>query len=223
MELYFVLSIVERQNESKIVKICHDLGLTFVLTALGNGTATHEHLSLYDLEASEKAVVSTVASTDNVKELFKKAKIELCIDIPGNGIMMAVPMKSVGGGKTLSYLTDTQKLGGTKPEMNFKNELIVVVLNEGYSDDVMDAARSAGATGGTLFHAKGTGNKGTEKFFEVSLAEEKDMIYILSPSGKKSEIIAKINQDCGTNTNVGAICFSLPVTEVAGIRHLDEE
>ena len=59
--------------------------------------------------------------------------------------------------------------------MEFNHELIVVILNEGYADLVMDAARAAGAGGGTVLHAKGTGSKRGEKFFGVSLADEKDM------------------------------------------------
>ena len=107
--------------------------------------------------------------------------------------------------------------------MDFEHELIIVILNEGYSDTVMDAARSAGATGGTVLHAKGTGKTRSEKFFGVSLAEEKDMIYILTPAGRKADIMKAISRDCGPETEAGAICFSLPVTEVAGIRRLDDE
>lgn len=69
--------------------------------------------------------------------------------------MLAVPLKSVAGARTLAYLTDNREMGG-KPSMEFAHELIVVILNEGYSDFVMDAARSAGAGGGTVLHAKGT-------------------------------------------------------------------
>ncbi len=53
--------------------------------------------------------------------------------------------------------------------------------------------------------------------------EEKDMIYIIAPSGKKSEIMKAINQSCGTGTKAGAISFSLPVSEVVGVRRLDDE
>lgn len=107
--------------------------------------------------------------------------------------------------------------------MNFENELIIVILNEGYSDMVMDAAREAGATGGTVFHAKGTGRTKSDKFFGVSLAEEKDMIYILASAKKKSGIMKNINRECGPDTKACAICFSLPVSEAAGIRKLDED
>ena len=223
MELYYVLSIVDRNRAKEMQEIYENLQLSVVLTLLGKGTATSEHLSLYDLSETEKAILGTVASEPSVKQLIRTAKRKLFIDIPGNGIMMAVPIKSVGGGKTLEYLADGQNLMGTKPDMQFEHELIIVILNEGYSDMVMDAARSAGAAGGTVLHAKGTGKTKTEKFFGVSLAEEKDMIYIVSAAGKKSDIMRAINQNAGPETKAGAICFSLPVSEVAGLRKFDEE
>ena len=223
MELYYVLSIVDRRRADELLAIHNELHLSLVLTKLGKGTAKSEHLSLYDLEPSEKAVIGTVASAASVRQLMRAAKLKMFIDIPGNGVMMAMPMKSVSGGKNLAYFTSGQILGGTAPNMNFEHELIIVILNEGCSDMVMDAARSAGATGGTVLHAKGTGKTKAEKFFGVSLAEEKDMIYILTSSGRKSGIMQAISRDCGPETPAGAICFSLPVTEVAGIRRLDDE
>lgn len=223
MELYFVISILNRKNAPKMLAIHESLNLSIILSALGKGTATSEHLSLYDLEESEKAIIWSIATEPSAKQLIKNAKRKLFIDIPGNGVMMTVPIKSVGGGKTLDYITDGQNPGGGKPDMNFEHELIIVILNEGYSDTVMDAARMAGATGGTVLHAKGTGRKASEKFFGVSLAEEKDLIYILAASQKKTDIMKAITSGCGTGKKAGAICFSLPVSEVAGLRRLDDE
>lgn len=223
MELYYVLSIVDREKAQAMLDIHQGLQLSLALTNLGEGTATSEHLLLYDLVETEKAIIGTVAGGTLVKQLIKTAKRKLFIDIPGNGIMMVIPMKSIGGGRSLAYLTDGQTLGGAAPDMNFEDELIIVILNEGYSDMVMDAARDAGATGGTVFHAKGTGRTKSEKFFGVSLAEEKDMIYILASARKKSAIMQNINRECGPGTRACAICFSLPVSEVAGVRKLDED
>lgn len=223
MELYVVFSVVDKDRARALLEIHNELQLSVVLSHMGQGTATSEHLLLYDLEQSEKVIISTVVSADSMKKLIKLAKRKLFIDIPGNGVMMAVPLKSIGGGRSLAYMTDEQVVGGSVPDMKFENELVVVILNEGYADVVMDAARSAGATGGTVFHAKGTGKTRSEKFFGVSLAEEKDMIYILASASKKSAIMQAINQECGTETRVGALCFSLPVSEVAGIRRLEDE
>lgn len=224
MELYYVMSIVDRNVSETLIEIHKELKLSLVLVRLGYGSATSEHLSLHDLEPSEKAIVTAVTTADSMKQLMKAAKRQMFIDIPGNGIMMAMPLKSVCGGKNLAYLTEGQTVGGSpKGMMNFENELIIVILKEGFSDRVMDAARSAGATGGTLLHAKGTGKKKNENFYGISLAEEKDVLYILAPSSKKGEIMKKINAECGPQTSIGSICISLPVSEVAGIRKFEEE
>lgn len=223
MELYYVMSIVDRNKADAMLKIHDDLKLSVVLANLGKGTATSEHLLLYDLKQTDKTIIGTIASGASMMQLIKSAEQKMYIDVPGNGIIMAIPMKSVSGGKNLAYFTGGQKLEGGVPAMNFENELIVVILNEGYSDMVMDAAREAGATGGTVLHAKGTGKGKTEKFYGVSLAEEKDMIYILASTNKKSNIMRSINQNCGIDTPAAAVSFSLPVSEVAGIRRLDNE
>lgn len=222
MELYYVLGIVDRNRAENLQNLCRELKLSVVVTNFGKGTATSEHLSLYDLQPTEKAIVGTIVTGSSMKQLMRAAKRKMFIDIPGNGIMMAIPMKSVSGGRNLAYFTAGQEIGGGVPGMEFRNELIVVILNEGYADQVMEAARSADATGGTILHAKGTGGEHAEKFFGVSLAEEKDMIYILAPSGKKSAIMKAISQKCGMETPARAVSFSLPVSEVAGIRRLEE-
>ena len=221
MELYYVIAITNRDRGESMSALYRGAGLHMILTTLGRGTATSEHLSVYGLDATEKVVISGVASGEEAAQLLKAAKRKLFIDIPGNGLMLTVPLKSVAGGKTLAYLTDSQKTGG-KPSMEFKHELIVVILNEGYSDFVMDAARAAGAGGGTVLHAKGTGSARAEKFFGVSLAEEKDLIYIVAHSDEKAAIMVAISEKAGPGTRAGAICFSLPISSVAGLRARDE-
>lgn len=222
MEIYYVFAIVDRSRTAQLQALCDELQLSVALSKPARGTATSEQLSLHDLRPTEKTVVSTVATGPSMRRLLRAAKRNMFIDIPGNGIMAAVPMKSISGKKSLAYCTDGQDMEGVKPDMEFKYELIVVILNEGCGDAVMDAARSAGATGGTIFHAKGTGQQRAQPFFGVSLAEEKDMIYILASTGKKSGIMRAISSQCGPGTQAGAICFSLPVSEVAGIRRLDD-
>ena len=221
MELYYVIAITDRQNSDAMAALYQNAGLRVTLTTLARGTATTEHLSLYGLSPSRKAVISAVADAESAIQLLTAAKRRLFIDIPGNGIMLAVPLKTVAGGRTLAYLCDTTKLGGV-PDMNFEHELIVVILNEGFSDFVMDAARGAGAGGGTLLHAKGTGTGGrAEKFFGVSLAEEKDMLYIVAHKDEKAAIMQAISEKAGPGTKAGAICFSLPVSYAVGLRARD--
>ena len=221
MELYYVIAITDHDRGEAMNALYRAAGLRGILSMPGRGTATSEHLAIYGLDATEKYVISGVGNGDEAEGLIKSAKRKLFIDIPGNGVMLTVPLKSVAGGKTLAYLTDEQKLGGA-PRMDFEHELIIVILNEGYSDFVMDAARAAGAGGGTVLHAKGTGGTRGEKFFSVSLADEKDMIYIIAHRDEKAAIMRSINEQAGPGSRAGAICFSLPISSVAGLRAREE-
>ena len=221
MELYYVIAITDHERGEAMNALYRASGLRAILSLPGRGTATSEHLAIYGLDATEKYVISAIGSGAEAEGLIKAAKRKLFIDIPGNGVMLTVPLKSVAGGKTLAYLTDEQKTGGA-PRMDFEHELIIVILNEGYSDFVMDAARAAGAGGGTVLHAKGTGGTRGEKFFSVSLADEKDMIYIIAHKDEKAAIMRSINEQAGPGTKAGAICFSLPISSVAGLRAREE-
>ncbi len=223
MILDMVMAIVDRDKAKLMAELFENHKLPMVLAVLGRGTATSEVLDLYGLEAKEKALLITVAGADMTKQLIRAAKHKLFIDVPGNGIMMAIPLKSVGGGKTLAFLSGGAAPDKAVPEMKFDHELIMAVINEGHTDPVMDAARSAGAAGGTVLHAKGTGGKLSEKFLGVSLADEKEVVLIVSKAGEKTAIMRAISDRCGVDTPSGAITFSLPISSVAGLRVLDDE
>ena len=217
MALNYLIAITDREKHLEMAALFEQAGSRPILTMLGKGTARSEHLALYGLDSTEKAIVSSVANSEDTARLIRAAKEQLYMDIPGNGVMLAIPMKSVAGGKTLRFLSGGKDIGG-KPEMEFRHELIIAILNEGQSDSVMNAARAAGATGGTVIHAKGTGSRETGKFLSVSIAEEKDMVYIVAKAGEKAAIMSAINEKAGPGTRAGAICFSLPISAVVGLR-----
>lgn len=123
----------------------------------------------------------------------------------------------------MAFISGGAAPDSSTPEMKFDHELIMAVINEGHTDPVMDAARSAGAAGGTVLHAKGTGGKLSEKFLGVSLADEKEVVLIVSKSSEKAAIMRAIAEQTGVDTPAGAIAFSLPISSVAGLRVLDEE
>ena len=223
MELYFAIIVSDRDKSARVSKLCEVVGAKEILSLFGEGTARSEHLDLYGLEAKPKTVTCAIVDAGQTRQLFRQGRLLLSIDIPGNGIMMTVPLKSVAGQRTLAYLTDNAAKGG-KPRMDFTHELILVVLNEGHTDAVMDAARAAGAGGGTVLHAKGTAGAGrAQKFFGVNLAEEKDMVLIVAYSDEKAAIMRAISEQAGPGTEAGAICFSLPISAVSGLRQRETE
>lgn len=87
-------------------------------------------------------------------------------------------------------------------------ELLITIANGGHIETVMDAARSAHAPGGTVIHAKGTGMEQAKRFLGISLAEEKEMVFIVVRSRQKNEIMRAIMEKAGTGTPAGGIIFT---------------
>ena len=222
MDINLVITILNRSRLHNIRLLYERNNLTPLITMLGNGTATPSQLGVLGLDASEKALIAAMAQGSEINTFFKQAKREMMIDVPGNGVMMSVPIKSVGGGRALAYMTNGKELDTDKPSLDFTHELIVVVMNSGYTEDVMDAARAEGAGGGTVLHAKGTGAKLANRFFGVSLAEEKEVLLIAESSQRKTAIMRAIAEKMGPTTPAGAIAFSVPISEIAGIRNLED-
>lgn len=196
-------------------------GATLVLSALGQGTAATEVLDYLGLEATEKAVLLLAAPRS--RRLVRRAARELWLDVPGRGILMAVPISSVGGARSRDYLLSWQAEEEDDMERDITHELIVVIANRGHTDQVMDAARSAGAAGGTTIHAKGTGTELARKFLGVSLAAEKEIVFILAREADRKPIMKAVMTQAGMHTKAQAVTFSLPVTDLAGLRLLEEE
>lgn len=86
----------------------------------------------------------------------------------------------------------------------------------------MNAARAAGAMGGTVLHGKGTTSPESEKFLGVSIAKEKEVILIVARKEQKADIMRSIMTRAGADTDAGAVVFSVPVSEVAGFGMFDK-
>ena len=217
----YIISIINPESLATLTELCAQLELPQTLVLHGKGTAVRSMLDLLGIESNEKRIVMAFADEENTKKLIAEQKRHLHIGVPGHGIVIAVPIKSVGGGKVLSYLNRDRSAKYT-PSLNYSYELIVVIANEGTSDTVMNAARAAGARGGTVIHAKGTGSAEAAQFYNISIAKEKELVLIVSSTNEKTEIMRSILQKAGPDSPAGAIAFSLPTSEVAGFRLLEE-
>ena len=220
----YVISIVTPEALPRLEELTKKLGLPLNVTLHGRGPAIQSVLDFLGIESNEKRVTLSAATEEKTRAFIRGQRERLHLGVPGHGIVIAVPMKSVGGGKTMEFLRSGETgTGKYTPELNFAYELIVVIASEGQTELVMDAARGAGARGGTVLSGKGTGARQAEKFLGISLANEKDVVMIVAPTEKKAAIMRAIIEQAGPGTPASAICFSLPVTQVAGLREFDEE
>ncbi len=224
-EIYMMGIITTRGIREKFIAFFKSNNIHITLTALGSGTASSAILDYLGMEASEKAIYFAFVTYNTWKHLKKELYQKMRIDIPGRGIAFLIPLSSIGGKKALQYLTVGQEIM-IEEESTLKDtefELLITIANAGYIDTIMDAARSADAPGGTVIHAKGTGAEHAKKFFGISLAEEKEMIFIVVRSGQKNTIMKAIMEQAGPQTPAGAVIFSLPVTSTAGFRIIEDD
>lgn len=226
--LYLLLTIVRRVDCAEYESFFRDCNVSVIYNTPCNGTAHEKTLSLLGIEKNEKSLLLSFMTEDTLKDVLRGLTVNMKIDLPDRGIAVAVPLSGIGGAKALEYFSAGQKISEenstteTKEEktMQTTQELIVAVYEKGYTDMVMDAAREAGAAGGTTIRAKGTG-AGAQKFFGLSLAEEKEIVLIVSSASNKKEIMKAIMQKAGIDTKAHALVFSLPVTDTAGFRFSD--
>ena len=101
--------------------------------------------------------------------------------------------------------------------MKFEYEMILCIVNTGFSEAVMEAAKEAGAGGGTVLHARGTANKEAETFFKITIQPEKEMVMIIVPAAIRDDILHALYRSVGLKTPGQGIAFSLPVDSAVGL------
>ncbi len=218
-ELYFMMTVTGRERMPDFIKLYRDKGLETHCLSLGHGTASQRYMRLLALNETEKMVCMTVLTGRKWLEVKKAMSVRLRIEAPGVGVAYIIPLSAVGGKRELMFLTDGQGFvkGEEATMKGTEQELLIAICNQGYNEQIMDAARKAGARGGTVIHARGTGQDKAERFLGISLASEKDIVLIVTPSEKKAEMMQSIMKEAGPGTKAAAVVFALPVTDTAGM------
>jgi nitrogen regulatory protein PII len=230
---YFV-SVVPDGQASAIAKELIANNAALALLTHGQGTATSDFYEVLGLGENKKQIVMSLIADRSWPELKKSLKARFAISDYTKGIAFIIRIDSLCGVSVYKMLTDTRgtnlassEKGGekVKEEIVKKSnyEVVMVIVNDGFTDLVMDAAKKAGARGGTILAARGTGNKDIEKFFGVVITPEKQIVMILVPKKIKDQVIANIYKEVGINTKGQGIAFSMPASDVVGIVPNQEE
>lgn len=115
------------------------------------------------------------------------------------------------------------KIKSIKEQTDKDIELIVAVINRGYSDYVIDASRDAGATGATVLYGRSSINEKDESFNGVTIQSEKEIVLILVPKTLRKKVMQEISDRTHLQERGNGICFCLPVNEVKGITTFDKK
>ncbi len=221
-KIKYFIAITNRDNTEKYLDFFHRHGEMKVLYNFCDGTANEKTLSYLGIANTERVMFESIVRDEDLPNIIKDAYTELDIGAIGSGLIMLVPIDGVGGKSSLKYFVGESPVEKEEKVMEeSKNVLIITVADKGNTDLIMDSARSAGASGGTVVKAKGTGAE-IAKFFGVSISEEKEMVYIVSKRETRDSIMHAIMEKAGANTDAHGVVFSLPVDKVVGIKHFED-
>lgn len=218
-----LVTIVERGKGTLAAQLCslHHGGLQ--LAVLGHGTASAEIMDLLGLDEPEKDVSFCLMADSAIPMLMAELSAALGLGMPGRGIAFTIPLSGISAaangltdGGALRAALNREKEDPLMADAN-RFELIFCVTERGTSEDIMAAARTAGARGGTVLRARGTGGEEAQQFLHITIQPEKEMVLILTAAAQKQAIMKAICNDVFTRTGERGIAFSVPVNDVTGL------
>ena len=216
-----LISIVNQKDDVRLKEIIDDCSVALSVTFAGVGTARSAVLDYLGIGETEKAVVFSLFPESDEELILQQIQEQMSLYLVGKGISFTVPLSGISEiiANGIQNAATEKTMDGRKVMNNEdrKFDLIVAVVDSNHVDDAMEAARSAGAAGGTIVRARTLGNAKAEQFIGISLAKEQEILLILSKREGKLAIMQALSEKAGLKTDAGGVVFSLPVDRTAGI------
>lgn len=222
-----LITITREEDSKKIEEVFDSLHVPICFQTRGQGTAPSEIMDIFGLRGGHQLLTAAILPKFFVSHVIDTLKERIAFHKRGGGIAVTVPV--IGLQHHIFQLMNEEnramieeKLKGVEKEMKDmkgKSEYIAVwvSVNSGYSDEVVDAARKAGAKGGTVMKGRRRNSEHVSRHFGIAMQEEQDFVMIVIPREKKSEVMSAIAESCGLGTEAHGVVLSLPVDEVIGI------
>lgn len=243
-----LMTIVSEGQENSIAKILFDNGASVAFHTHGYGTAPSEIYDYMGVSNKKRLTFSLIRDNDwgNIKPALET---RFNISQSAKGVAVLSELSTLNGIAVYKFITNNRHVVVTgskrrreKMEEEIRkadearaaeviksvnkdpnHELVICIVNEGYTDLVMSAAKKEGARGGTVVRARGTGNSDMEKFFGLVINPEKEMVLIVLDKSIRDKVMQRIYEEAGIHSKGQGICFSLPVNDVLGVSSPEED
>lgn len=216
-----LISIVNRGEDERLCELLNDFSVALTFSVQGMGTARSTVLNYLGIGTSEKSVMLSLIPESDEQAVLDEISNKMSLYLVGRGISFTVPLSAVSEivANGITSAAAAKTVDGRKimkdNERNY--DLIVVIVAEGYVDDAMEAARNAGAAGGTIIRARSLANAKAEQFIGISIREEAEVLLILAQREGKLAIMDAVSKSAGLKTEAGGMLFSLPVDRTVGV------
>ena len=172
-------------------------------------------MDILGLASNYKDVVFSFAPYKAVKALATTLAKDLGTTSGYSGLMMILSTSAIGRITSELILHSTQdvQFEGDENVMasEYRHSLIFITVNQGYTDAVMQTAKKAGATGGTVIRARMAGAEKSEHLSDLQIQDEKEIVAIFVPDSVRNEIMNAVNKEFGINSEAQGVICSVPV------------
>ena len=211
-----LLSIVELDKGKKLIKELENINIWVNFQTVGYGTAPTEMMDIFGLGTNDKDIVISLADNLTATDLMANFGETFSSHSKYNGLMIITELSAASRVLTevLELKSDkTTDKGNNTMKNEHHNNLIIISINEGYSDNVMQAARKAGAIGGTVIKGR---LADIDQFSELSVNQidgERELLCILSPVKTSKQIMEQVNKEFGFSSPANGIIFAIPTVK----------
>ncbi len=214
---WILLSILERGKGKPFMEMLNGKDIRFHLQTVGTGTAPSEMMDIFGLGTNDKDIVVSFATESAVTGFVNEYSQGLRAVSGYRGLTMVTRLSAINRvaaeiiSRTSWNQENIEKGVNTMTKSDHKHRLVLISVNQGYTDEVMQAAKQAGATGGTVIRGRLADAEKLEQFLEGKMEQEKDIIAILVPDSICGEIMETVNTAFGMNTPAQGIVCAVPV------------
>lgn len=213
--IMMVFSIITRGKAKKYIECLEKNGMGFHIRANGVGTAPSEMMDIFGLGTNDKDIVITLAPESILNSYLVSMNKGLGSSYEYGGLMMCVRLSAISrlGSEIVNRISKQIDTTGGKKKVKSgeKHQLILVSVNQGYTDAVMQTARQAGAMGGTVMRAHLSESSMIEQFGESAVQPEREIITIFAPLGTAVKIMEDVNREHGVMSEANGIVMAIPV------------
>lgn len=208
-----LLSIVERDKGKKLIKELEDIKVKINFQTVGFGTAPTEMMDIFGIGTNDKDIVISLGNKDIIENMMANFGTIFSSHSKYGGLMIVIKVSAANRILTevLGFNNDENSEKGYGAMKNeYHNNLIVISVNDGYSDDVMQVARKAGATGGTVIKGRLAEIEQFAEIGKTNLDGEREILCILAPLNTSKQIMNDVNKQFGLNTDANGVLFAIP-------------
>ena len=226
-----LVGIINHDDEARYTDAINETCTALNFCGIAHGTASSNYLTYLGLGEIDKKIVFSLIPEVCEHAALSSVGHALKMYLAGRGIAFTTPLSGISdviagvilSGPDKSDTTDgTKKKKVSKKEKSYMHELVIAVVNQKFTDEAIEAAKAAGATGATVLNTVSINNAAAEQKLGASLKTETDTLMIITSSDYKIKIMEALRDSAGLKTDGGAVIFSLPVDDLVGIGRFED-